>query len=334
MAHGGGIGTSAERKRRNRVMRRNSIRGVIGALLIVAIIGTGVVAYGKGRTAGEHSVSTDRSAFVRGTTVAGGQGGFGAGGGGRFAGAGGTGGTGTGAAGAGGTRGSGGPGAGGTTAATTSTVTGKVTKADNGTLTLQEQPNNVAVTVATDASTSVTTFAPGALSDLKTGDIVAVQGDKTGDTAYSATTIFALSGFGGGNGGGGQGQGQGAPNAAAGTAPAGSPAAGGRGRANGNAGGGAASAPAGRAGGGGGGLLAGLSGPTGRITTIANGTLTLQGFDGSTTTVTTNASTTVRTQTPGKASDIKVGDTVIVQGDKVSDQAYTARTIIDQGAGA
>jgi hypothetical protein len=300
-------------------MRRNSIRGAIGALLIVAIIGTGVVAYGKGRTAGEHSVSTDRSAFVRGTTVAGGQGGFGAGGGGRFAGAGGTGGTGTGAA-----------GAGGTTAATTSTVTGKVTKADNGTLTLQEQPNNVAVTVAADASTTVTTFAPGALSDLKTGDIVAVQGDKTGDTAYSATTIFALNGFGGGNGGGGQG----APNAAAGTAPAGSPAAGGRGRANGNAGGGAASAPAGRAGGGGGGLLAGVSGPTGRITTIANGTLTLQGFDGSTTTVTTNASTTVRTQTPGKASDIKVGDTVIVQGDKVSDQAYTARTIIDQGGGA
>jgi hypothetical protein len=313
-------------------MRRNSIRGVIGAVLIVAIIGTGVVAYGKGRTAGEHSVSTDRSAFARGTTVAGGQGGFGAGGGGRGGGAGGTGSTGTGAAGAGG---AGGPGTGGTTASTTSSVTGKVTKADNGTLTLQEQPNNVAVTIATDASTTVTTFAPGALGDLKTGDIVAVQGDKTGDTAYTATTIFALNGFGGGNGGGaGQGQGQGGPNAVAGTAPAGSPAAGGRGRANGNAGSGAASAPAGRAGGGGGGLLAGVSGPTGRIMTIANGTLTLQGFDGSTTTVTTNASTTVRKQTPGKASDIKVGDTVIVQGDKVSDQAYTARMIIDQGAGA
>ena len=307
-------------------MRRNSIRGVIGAVLIVAIIGTGVVAYGKGRTAGEHSVSTDRTAFARGTTVSGGQGAGGAGG--RFAGAGGTGSTGTGAAGAGGP---GGSGTGGTTAATTSSVTGKVTKADNGTLTLQEQPNNIAVTVATDASTTVTTFAPGALGDLKTGDIVAVQGDKTGDTAYTATTIFALNGFGGGNGGAGQGQGQGGPNAAAGTAPVGSPAAGGRGR--GNAGGGAASAPAGRAGGGGG-LLAGVSGPTGRIMTIANGTLTLQGFDGSTTTVATNASTSVRKQTPGKASDIKVGDTVIVQGDKVSDQAYTARMIIDQGAGA
>jgi hypothetical protein len=80
-------------------------------------------------------------------------------------------------------------------------------------------------------------------------------------------------------------------------------------------------------------LLSGLNGPTGRITTIANGTLTLQGFDGSTTTVTTNATTTVRTQTAGKMSDIKVGDTVIVQGEKASEQAYTARTIIDQGAG-
>jgi hypothetical protein len=312
-------------------MRRNSIRGVIGAVLIVAIIGTGVVAYGKGKTAGQHSVSTDRSAFARGTTVAGGGGFGGSGFGGR--GGGGTGGTGTGAAGAGGARGTSGPGTGGTNAATTSNVTGKVTKADNGTLTLQEQPNNIAVTVATDASTTVTIFAPGALSDLKTGDIVAVEGDKTGNTAYTAKTIFALNGFGGGNGGGtGQGQGQGGPNTAAGTAPAGSPAGGGRGRANGNASGGAASAPAGRAGGGG--VLAGLNGPTGRITTIANGTLTLQGFDGTTTTVATNTSTTVRTQTPGKISDIKEGDSVVVVGDKVSDQAYTARMIIDQGTGA
>jgi hypothetical protein len=298
-------------------MRRNGIRVVIGAVLILAMIGTGVVAYGKGRTAGEHSIATDRSSFARGTTVSGGQG---AGGG--FGGRGTAGGAGGGAS----SGNTGGTGAGGA-AATTSNVTGKVTKADNGTLTLQEQPNNVAVTVATDASTTVTTFTPGALSDLKSGDIVAVQGSKTGDTAYTATTIFALNGF----GGGAAGQGQGGPNAAAGLPAGAVPAAGGRGRAGGNASGGAASAPAGRAGGGG--LLSGLNGPTGRITTIANGTLTLQGFDGSTTTVTTNATTTVRTQTAGKMSDIKVGDTVIVQGEKASEQAYTARTIIDQGAG-
>ncbi|MGI8857870.1 MAG: DUF5666 domain-containing protein [Thermomicrobiales bacterium] len=302
-------------------MRRNSIWIVIGVVLLLGIIGTGFVAYGKGKTAGELSVSSDRSAFARGTTVSGGQGAGGAGTGGqRTGGAGGTGNTGAGGTG----------GTGGTTAGTGSSVTGKVTKADNGTLTLQEQPNNVAVTVATDASTTVTTFAPGALGDLKSGDIVAVQGDKTGDTAYAAKTIFALNAVGGGRGAGQAPGGASDPSA---TTATGSPAGGGRGRPSGNASGGAASAPAARAGGGGG-VLAGLNGPTGRIMTIANGTLTLQGFDGATTTVTTNASTTIRTQTAGNVSDIKAGDTIIVQGDKASDQAYTARTIIDQGAGA
>ena len=159
-----------------------------------------------------------------------------------------------------------------------------------------------------------------------------MQGDKTGDTAYTAKTIYALGAF-GGNGAAGQGQGQGAPNAAAGTAPAGSPGAAGRGRAPGSAMVAAASAPAGRAGGGGG-LLAGLNGPTGRITAIANGTVTLQGFDGSTTTITTSATTTVRKQTTGTVSDIKVGEPSTSVGEKVSDQAYTARAIIDLGAGA
>ena len=125
------------------MLRRNSLRVVLGVLVIVAIIGTGVVAYGKGKTAGEQSGATDRSSLARGTTVAGGQGaggfpGRGGGAGGpaaerRTSGAGGTGGSGT---------------DGGTTTAA-SNVTGNVTKADNGTLTLQEQPNNIAVTVAT-----------------------------------------------------------------------------------------------------------------------------------------------------------------------------------------
>ena len=67
-------------------MRRNSIRGVIGAVLIVAMIGTGVVAYGKGkRPANTASPPTGPPSHAE-TTVAGGQGGFGAGGGGRVAG--------------------------------------------------------------------------------------------------------------------------------------------------------------------------------------------------------------------------------------------------------
>ncbi len=88
-------------------MRRNSIRVVIGVVLLLAIIGTGFVAYGKGKTAGELSVSSDRSAFARGTTVSGGQGAGGAGGGQRTGGAGGAGTTGTGASGTGGTGGTG-----------------------------------------------------------------------------------------------------------------------------------------------------------------------------------------------------------------------------------
>ena len=204
-----------------------------------------------------------------------------------------------------------------------------MTKADNGTLTLQEQPNNIAVTVATDASTTVTTFAPGALGDLKTGDIVAVQGDKTGDTAYTATTIFALNGFGGGNGGAGQGQGgrkcrRDRTSREPRRRRAG-PRQRGRWRRQRT-----------------GGQVRRWRWWIARRSERADRAdhdnrqrhADVQGFDGSTTTVATNASTTVRKQTPGKASDIKVGDTVIVQGDKVSDQAYTARMIIDQGVGA
>lgn len=213
-------------------MQRKGIRVVTGAFLLLALIGTGVVAYSNGKTAGINSAASDRSSFgqARGTTVSGGQGAgaSGFGGGQRTGGTGGTGGTGS---------------AGG--AGTTSSVMGKVTKTEGGTLTLQEQPNNIAVTVATDATTTVTTFAPGVLGDLKTGDIIALQGDKTGDTAFTAKTIFALSGF---PGDGAAGQGSGGSGAPAGTAPAGSAASGGRGRATGNsnATGGAASAPAGR----------------------------------------------------------------------------------------
>jgi hypothetical protein len=46
--------------------------------------------------------------------------------------------------------------------------------------------------------------------------------------------------------------------------------------------------------------------------------------------VTTNASTSVRKQTPGAMSDIKAGDTISVQGDPTG----PARAIIDLGAGA
>ena len=285
-------------------MRRSGTRiGIIAAILLAFVV-TGFVAYGRGKTAGQTAASSDRSSFgqARGTSVAGGQG---------------TGGSGFGGSG----KQSGGAGsqsAGGTANA----VVGKVTKVDNGALTLQEQPGNTTSTVATNASTTVTMFTSGALSDLATGDIVAVQGDKTGDTAYTAKTIYALNGA---QSGGRSGRAQGGANTTAGTAAAGSPASGGRGR---NGTGAAGSAPSGRGASTG---ISGLSGPTGRITQISGGTLMLQGFDGSTTTVTTNASTSVRTETSGMVSDIKVGDTVSVQGDPTGGATAPARAITDLG---
>ncbi|MCA1725319.1 MAG: DUF5666 domain-containing protein [Thermomicrobia bacterium] len=282
-------------------MRRNGTRIGITAVILLAFVVTGFVAYGRGKTAGQTAASSDRSSFgqARGTSVAGG-GGFG--GSGQRSG------------------GAGGQSAGGTTSA----VVGKVTKVDNGTLTLQAQPSNTTDTVATNASTTVTTFALGTLSDLATGAIVALQGDKTGDTAYTATTIYALNGT---QGGGRAGRTQGGTDTAAGTAAAGSPPTGGRGR---NATSTVGSSPASRGASTG---ISGLNGPTGRITQISGGTLTLQGFDGSTTTVTTNASTSVRTETPGTVSDIKVGDTVSVQRDPTGGATAPARAITDLGAG-
>ncbi|MGI8686987.1 MAG: DUF5666 domain-containing protein [Thermomicrobiales bacterium] len=291
-------------------MRRSGTRIGIIAVILLAFVVTGFVAYGRGKTAGQTAASSDRSSFgqARGTSVAGGQGtGGGFGGSGQRAG--------------GGSPSAGGPSAGGTTSA----VVGKVTTVDNGTLTLQEQPGNTTSMVATNASTTVTTFAPGALSDLAMGGIVVVQGDKTGDTAYTAKTIYALNGA---QGGGRPGQAQGGTDTTAGTAAAGGPASGGRGRTATDA---AGSAPSGRGAGFSG--LPGLNGPTGRITQISGGTLTLQGFDGSTTTVTTNASTSVRKQTPGMVSDIKVGDTISVQSDPTAGATAPARTITDLGAG-
>lgn len=283
-------------------MRRSGTRIGIIAVILLAFVVTGFVAYGRGETAGQTAASTDRSSFgqARGTVVAGGQGtgGSGSGGSGQRSGA------------------TGGQSAGGMASA----VVGKVTKVDNGALTLQEQPGNTTSMVATNASTTVITFAPGALSDLATGDIVALQGDKTGDTAYTAKTIYTLGGV-------RSGRTQGGTDTTAGTAAAGSPASGGRVR---NATGAVDGSPVGRVASPG---IPGLSGPTGRITQISGGTLTLQGFDGSTTTVTTNASTSVRKETPGMVSDIKAGDTVAIQSDPTGGVTAPARAITNLGAG-
>lgn len=305
-------------------MRRAGTSIILLIVALAAIAGTAVYAYGKGKSDGQSTAAADRSSFVRGTAVGGGgfagQGGGGFGGGGQ----GGFGGAGSAAAGRGG-QGGGTPGAGGQVAA--NSVTGKVTKADGATLTVQESgASGTTATVTTTDGTTVSTFAAGALSDLKMNDFVLVQGDTAGGT-ITAKTIYALSGFPGGGGGftggGGTTGGNGTTGSPVSRAPGGNTGGqGGQGGQGGN----------GRAGGAGGGFAGLPNGTLGRITKIDGATLTLQDLNGTTSTVMTDGSTSVRKQTTGKVSDIKVGDTIIVQGEKTGDTAYTARSIIDQGA--
>ncbi len=164
-----------------------------------------------------------------------------------------------------------------------------------------QQSDNTTVSVTTDSQTAVRKLAAGALSDLKSGDLVTVDGTKGSDNTVTAKTITSL-----GQGGGGPGGGAGPAGAGGGgNRPQGAPGQGG-------------AAPA----------------AVGRIQSVGldGGTLTIQGFDGTAVTVKTDTSTAVRTQQPGALSDIKVGDVLFVQGEKTSDTAFRARAITDQGA--
>lgn len=306
-------------------MRRSGL-AIVGIVIVAAaIVGTGYIGYNRGVSAGKTEVSTDRSAFqARGTTVSGAGGAArgpgGAGGPGGQGGAPGQAVAGSSVAGSGGAGGQGG-------------VTGKVTKVENGVITVQGA-NNTMTTVNTTAATTVQKFAAAKTSDLKMGDFVAMQGDKTGDTAYTAKTLTGLGSTlpGGGaaaaapGGQGGQGQGQASGGSASGSS-------GGNGSgASGQAPGGGTGGQSGRAAGGGGFSGFGAGAIIGRITKIDGATLTMQGTDGTSLTITTSDGTTVRTTQAGAVSDISVGDSLIVQGDQAG-TALTARVIIDQGAG-
>lgn len=267
-------------------MRRRGITVLIIAVVAAAFVGTYTLAYRAGETTGRDKVSTDRSQFqtriaanpqsgAAGGSAAAGSGGQRPGGGG---------GPGN-AIGASGTPAVGGsarpPGAG-------ASVAGRVTKIEGAAVSVQ-QTDNATVAVTTNGETAIRKLVAGALTDLKTGDIVTVDGAKTGDTAYSAKTITSL-----GQVTGATAAGSGRPNAAP----------------------------------------PGVPGPavTGQIKSMDGGTITVQGFDGVTVTVTSSPATVVKTQQPGVLSDIKTGDTLVVLGDKTGDTAFLARSITNQGA--
>jgi hypothetical protein len=284
-------------------MRRRGITVIIIAVAAAAFFGVYTLAYRAGESSGRSKVSADRSAFQ--TRVASAPqaaaGGGGQAGGGTAGGAGTRGSAGGSAAAGGGATGQRGGGAGGAGTAgaaapgsAASTLTGKVTNVNGTTLSVQ-QADNSTVSVTTTADTAVRTFVTGALTDLKAGDIVAVDGSKTGDTAYSAKTVTNL----------GAASGTGVPSGSGGSA--------GRGQGSVQAGG---AVP----------VL------TGQIKSLSGGTIMVQGFDGSSATVTTTPTTVVRTQQSGTMSDIKAGDMLLIQGDKTGDTAFAARSITNQGA--
>jgi hypothetical protein len=282
-------------------MRRRAITILVLATIVAAFFGTWRVAYRMGESDGRTKVGAARAAFLArsgGAPQPAGSGQPGAGGG-RQAG-GGSAVTGSAASGTtpSGTRASGSARAGGTG----SSLTGHVTKIDGNSINLQ-QTDNTTVIVTTDGTTTIEKLVPGALSDLKTGDLITVDGTKTGDTAFDAKTITSL----------GQRAGGGGQQAAGGNSLRGRPgAAGGTG--------GQASPPGGGA------------AVTGRITSIASGTITVQGFDGTSVTVTSSPATVVMTRQPGTLADIKTGDLLVVQGAQTGATGFLARSIINQGA--
>lgn len=180
-------------------MRRRALTVVILAVVAAAFSGTWVVAYRMGQSDGRSKVAADRSAFLETRAAGSAQpatSGGRPGGAAPSVGAGGSIVTRAGTPGAGGTAGAGG--SRGTTASgtgapsgTLSRLAGRVTKIEGTTVSVQ-QTDGSTMTVTTTSDTAIWKLGSGALSDLKAGDAIAVAGAKTGDTAYSATTITSV----------------------------------------------------------------------------------------------------------------------------------------------
>ena len=71
----------------------------------------------------------------------------------------------------------------------------------------------------------------------------------------------------------------------------------------------------------------GTSNTTGQITAVDNQSVTLQTAQSASVKVTLGGNTTIQTLTTGKASDLKVGDTVIISGTRGADGSVAATSI-------
>jgi hypothetical protein len=201
---------------------------------------------------------------------------------------------------------------------------GQITAIDGTTLTVKDRQNQ-SVKVTISGSTRITIQKTVAVSDIAKGDRLSVTGKKSGTTiAASRISIMDLQL-------GGQGrrfQGGTTPGSGTGTngppngfrRPGGFTGQGGPPPtdANGNPVGGTNL------------RLGGIA--FGTVTKIDGGTITMSGFDGSTTTVTTSSSTTVTKSAPGALSDLKVGQNVRAVGSTGTDGTVAA-TAINEGTG-
>src|SRR5215472_13457517 len=73
-------------------------------------------------------------------------------------------------------------------------VAGTVTGVSGGTLTVK-QADGTTTTVTTTDTTGTMLLKTITLSDLQVGDVISVSGNRTGDTAWTATNIMYLSGM-------------------------------------------------------------------------------------------------------------------------------------------
>jgi hypothetical protein len=196
-------------------------------------------------------------------------------------------------------------------------ASGEITAIDGTTLTLKDRQDQ-SVKVTTNDSTRITIEKTVAVADIAKGDRISVSGTQSGTTvAASRITIMntQLRPPGSGSQGGATPGGSGVGPPGGFNGQGGPPGTG----VNGNSSGSANRRPPG-----------GFA--FGTVTKIDGGTITISGFDGSTTTVTTTSSTTVTKSVLGSFSDLKVGQNVRAIGTTGSDGTVAA-TSVNEGSG-
>jgi hypothetical protein len=192
-------------------------------------------------------------------------------------------------------------------------------------LTVKDRQNQ-SVKVTTSDSTRITIEKTVTVSDIATGDRISVTGTQSGTTiAASRITVLNMqlrAPGSGSQGGATPGSGSGTNGSQNGFGPPGGfnrqggPP--GTGKIGNSTGGVNGRPPGGFA--------------FGTVTKVDGGTITISGFNGSTTTVTTTSSTVVTKSVQGALSDLKVGQNIRAVGTTGSDGTVAA-TSINEGAG-